>query len=82
LPHRRLSSPAVSDTTLSEDLAKAPRYAAAGIPEYWVADANARIIHRMWSPGPDGYAERDETRLLGRTESVTNPGVAAEIDQN
>jgi Uma2 family endonuclease len=73
---------AVSDTTLAEDLAKTSRYAAGGIPECWVADANARVIHRMWSPGPDGYAERDETRLLGRTESVTIPGLAAEIDQN
>ena len=73
---------AVSDSTLHEDLAKAARYAAGGIPEYWVVDANARLIHRMWSPGSDGYAQRDETRLHGRTESVTVPGLAAEIDHN
>ena len=51
----------VSASTLDYDLtAKAAIYAAAGIPEYWVADVNARVIHQMWRPERDAYsATRD-----------------------
>jgi Uma2 family endonuclease len=66
---------AVSDSTLDEDLAKAARYAAGGIPEYWVADANGRVIHRMWSPGPDGYARTELTAFGERVEAATIAGL-------
>ncbi len=49
----------VSDTTLESDLGvKAMTYAAQGIPEYWVADVNGRVVHQIWAPGVSGYAER------------------------
>jgi Uma2 family endonuclease len=71
----------VSDTTLRSDLGrKAKLYAAAGIAEYWVADVNARVIHRMWSPSPSGYRERDETSFGKPLTSISLPGVEVVID--
>jgi Uma2 family endonuclease len=54
---------------------KARLYARNGIPEYWVADLDGRVIHRMWSPGPDGYAKRDETRFGERIAAITLAGL-------
>ena len=49
----------VSDTTVRHDLGKKLRcYAAAGVPEYWVADVNKRVIHQMWQPAGNGYTQR------------------------
>ncbi len=48
----------VSDSTLAEDMGKKLRlYAAAGIPKYWVADVNGRVIYQMWGPNDEGYAQ-------------------------
>ena len=61
----------IADASLMPDLtAKARIYAAGGIPEYWVLDANARLVHQMWSPGPEGYAEQDNASLGERIKSV------------
>jgi Uma2 family endonuclease len=54
---------------------KAQLYARNGIPEYWVADLERRVIHRMWSRGPDGYAQRDETRFGERIRAATIAGL-------
>lgn len=49
----------VSDSSLDTDLGrKAAIYAAAGIPEYWIADVTARVIHQLWSSEGDSYASR------------------------
>lgn len=70
----------IASTTLDFDLGeKAALYAAAGVPEYWVIDLAGAKRHRMWSPGPNGYAERDEVWLDARLESVTLPGLGVEI---
>lgn len=51
----------VSDTTVESDLGiKAATYATQGIPEYWVADVNGRVIHQMWVPNEGSYLERRE----------------------
>lgn len=51
----------VSSTTLHIDLGeKAKLYAGAGVPEYWVADLNGRVIHQFWKPADGGYRERQE----------------------
>lgn len=51
----------VSDSTLQIDLGrKAALYAVAGVPEYWVADLDGRVIHQMWSPSQTGYLDRRE----------------------
>jgi Uma2 family endonuclease len=67
----------VSDTTLATDLGrKAALYARHGIPEYWVADIEGRVIHQMWGPGEEGYAERREVNLGERIEAATIEGLA------
>lgn len=69
----------ISVNTLRFDLeTKALIYAAAGVPEYWVVDVAGGTVHRMWAPGADGYAERDEVQLGGRLESVTVPGLGVD----
>ena len=69
----------VADTTIRNDLTrKAKLYAAAGVPEYWVIDLNAGTLHQMWSAGAKGFAQRRETTLGGRIESVTLAGLAVE----
>ena len=60
----------VSDTTLPVDLGSKQRiYAAAGVPEYWVADVNGRVIHRMWSPSGEIYQRHDKT-IFGQSISA------------
>lgn len=69
----------ISDTTLTFDLGrKLQLYARHGIPEYWVADVEGRVIHQMWSPGVGGYAERREHAFGERVEAATLAGVAVE----
>lgn len=48
----------ISDTTLTMDLGnKQVLYAQQGVPEYWVADVQGRVVYQMWQPGERGYAE-------------------------
>jgi Uma2 family endonuclease len=62
----------VSDTTLATDLGKKKRrYAKAGVPEYWVADVNRRVVHRMWSPSATDYARKDEVEFGEAIQSAT-----------
>lgn len=45
----------------SEDydrIVKTPRYAAAGVPEYWLADLEQEIVEVARDPDDDAYAER------------------------
>ncbi len=47
----------VSDRTLRRDLgAKQRQYGQAGIPEYWVVNINARLLHVFREPAETGYA--------------------------
>jgi Uma2 family endonuclease len=47
----------VSDTTLKTDLEfKAPLYAKAAIPEYWVVDIEGKCVVQMSAPSAEGYA--------------------------
>ena len=69
----------VSVSTLAFDLAgKAQIYAEAGIPEYWVIDVNATVLHRHWKPRANGYAKRDSLPLGERVEAVTVKGLGVE----
>ena len=66
----------IADTTARYDLdLKARLYARAGVTEYWVVDLEGRVLHQMWSPGADGYAERREVALGERVEAVTIGGL-------
>lgn len=62
----------VSDTTLEGDLGvKAMTYAAQGVPEYWVADVNGRVIHQMWGAGVSGYTGRRAVAFGGGVVAAT-----------
>jgi Uma2 family endonuclease len=69
----------VSASTLEFDLnEKARAYAAFGIPEYWVVDLNRAIIHQMWRPKGDEYAQRQEVGFGARLEAATIAQLAVE----
>jgi Uma2 family endonuclease len=67
----------VSDTTLADDLGrKRALYAAASIPEYWVADLPGRAVHQYWAPADGAYA-RSAVVPFGETiRSATLAGLA------
>lgn len=49
----------ISDSTLDMDLGRKARlYAKHGVPEYWVVDVEARVIHQFCAPADDAYSER------------------------
>ncbi len=49
----------VADSSLSFDLGKKrAKYAAAGIPEYWVVDLQNDVIHVFRNPAGGGYSDR------------------------
>ncbi|WP_341208446.1 Uma2 family endonuclease [uncultured Sphingomonas sp.] len=59
----------VSDSTLASDLSfKHALYASAGVPEYWVVDVRSAVIHQMWRPVDEEYAER---RIVDLGEPLT-----------
>jgi Uma2 family endonuclease len=66
----------VSDTTLATDMGRKMRlYARHGVPEYWVADVEAQVIHQFWSPGAEGYGDR-KTLAFGETMiAMSIPGL-------
>ena len=64
----------VADSSLLYDqVEKAPRYAAAGIPEAWLVDVSGETVTVYSRPGPDGYFEE---RLLRRGNEVRSEAVA------
>jgi Uma2 family endonuclease len=71
----------VSDTTLATDMGRKMRlYARHGVPEYWVADVEAQVIHQFWTPGAEGYGDR-KTSAFGETMmaiSISGLAVATE----
>ena len=59
----------VSDSSLGRDRAiKLPLYAGAQIPEYWIADVQARAVEVHREPSGSSYAS---VRRFGRGESVS-----------
>ena len=54
----------IADTMLSRDLgAKVTDYARAGVQNYWVVDATARVVHVMRERRADGFAVREIVRF-------------------
>lgn len=67
----------ISDSTLDMDLSRKLRlYARHAIPEYWVVDVAAGVVHQMWAPSGDAYAERREVALGERIDAATIAGLA------
>ncbi len=59
----------VADTTLATDRAvKAPRYAAAGVPEVWIVDLQEERVEVYRRPGAAGYTD---VRTVGTDETLT-----------
>lgn len=69
----------VSDSTLKTDLSvKAAIYAREAVPEYWVVDVNARVIHQMWAPQGEAYVERRKVAFGERVAAATVEGLVVE----
>lgn len=72
----------VSDATLRKDLGeKQVMYARAGIPEYWVANLDARVIHQMWEPADDVYTEHREVAFGTSLTAATIPHLMIATDR-
>lgn len=71
----------VADTSLSHDrYTKAPLYARAGIPEYWIVDLNGERVEVYREPSPAGYRT---IRFFLRGESLTPafaPDMTLDVD--
>lgn len=68
----------VVDASLPDDLGqKLVDYAQAGLAEYWVADATARVIHICTDPQPHGFARR---RVVRFGEPAEAESLALKID--
>lgn len=66
----------VSANTLAFDLREKARiYAQAGIPEYWVADVGAKLVHQMWMPVGDRFTQSRDVPFDAGMESTTIPGL-------
>jgi Uma2 family endonuclease len=66
----------VSDSTLTTDLGtKARLYATHGVPEYWVADVNGRVVQQSWSPAHGAYRERREVAFGQPLTAATIAGL-------
>ena len=64
----------VADSSVDDDLGgKARLYAAHAVPEYWVVDLPARLLHQHWSPRAEGYRERASTPLGEPITSISLP---------
>ncbi|ATY31213.1 Uma2 family endonuclease [Sphingomonas psychrotolerans] len=69
----------VSDATLTFDTKrKLAMYARNGVPEYWVVDVNARVIHQMWAPVDDAYAESRDIAFGERLTAATIPTLSVD----
>jgi Uma2 family endonuclease len=71
----------VADTSLAHDrYTKAPLYARAGVPEYWIVDLNGERIEVYREPSPAGYRA---VRYLLRGERLSPafaPDLTIEVD--
>jgi Uma2 family endonuclease len=62
----------VSNTSLKDDLGrKKLMYAAAGIPEYWVVDLNARVLHVFARPKGGDYLDHRIHEEKETVQSIT-----------
>lgn len=71
----------VSDSTLANDLGRKARlYARWGVPEYWVVDAAGEVVHQLWSPVGEAYAERRQVPFGETLTSATIGGLTISTD--
>lgn len=54
----------ISVSTLDFDLGRKQRlYAKYDVPEYWVVDAQAKLVRQFWGPAQDGYLSGHEFKF-------------------
>lgn len=71
----------VSDTTLAMDLQqKSSVYASAAVPEYWIADVNARVLHQRWSPCDGRYDKQRQIAFGDAIVCAVLPGLRIETN--
>jgi Uma2 family endonuclease len=71
----------ISDSTLDLDMGRKMRlYARHGIPEYWVVDVEGRVLHQMWTPSGETYAEQGEHPFGDKVTAATIQGLSVETD--
>lgn len=69
----------ISDTTLAMDMGRKARlYARHGVPEYWVADVAAGLIHQMWAPREEIYVQKREVAFGDPITAATIDGLTVE----
>jgi Uma2 family endonuclease len=72
----------VAVTSQAEDRRKAPVYARADIPRYWLVDLRDRVVIEHTVPGPDGYgavAERSGDDILDANVPGIKPTTVAKL---
>jgi Uma2 family endonuclease len=71
----------IADSSLDYDRdVKAPMFAMAGIPEYWLADLNANVVWRYWSPERGAYQRVEEYRRGQSIAPLQLPACAIAVD--
>ena len=71
----------VADTSQYGDrFVKLPRYAAAGIPEVWIADLKARVVDVHREPGSGGYRVSRQARPGEHVAPGAFPDVILAVD--
>ena len=69
-----------SDSSLRKDRKiKAPLYAAAGVPEYWILDLQAREIEVFRDPRPGGYHSVERVGIGASITLVAFPDATIEV---
>ncbi len=75
-PGQLLLAIEVADSTLRKDREiKAPIYAAARVPEYWIINLADDLLERHTAPGPRGYRRRAALTRDDRVRLVAFPDV-------
>ena len=70
----------ISDTSLKYDSTdKADRYAAAGLPEYWVLDLNGRQLLVFRDPSANGYGTKTTVAADGSIAPLAMPGSVVKV---
>lgn len=66
----------ISDSTLDMDLSrKAQLYAKHQVPEYWVVDVEARLIHQLWAPVEEAYSKHQQIAFGDDLAAMTIVGL-------
>ena len=71
----------VAVSSLSYDRrVKAPLYARAGVPEYWIVDLADEAVERFRDPGPEGYASVERLAAGATLEPAFSGAPAVAVD--